>query len=141
MGLVDVVRELPPERVPVIIVVDDGSGSDFRDVFEQVSRFPNVELLRHAANLGKGAALKTAMNHALCAFPNLVGIVTADADGQHAPVDILKVAERMLAEPESLILGSREFAGDVPLRSRFGNIMTRRIMHALLGQKLTDTQT
>ena len=34
-----------------------------------------------------------------------------------------------------------QFRQDVPLRSRFGNIATRGIMHALLGQKLTDTQT
>ena len=43
--------------------------------------------------------------------------------------------------PDALVLGSRQFEGDVPLRSRIGNIATRGVMHALLGQKLTDTQT
>jgi len=144
-GLVDLVRTLSeqaaPAIVPAIIIVDDGSGPEYRDVFSRVARFPNVQLLRHAVNLGKGAALKTAINHVLCTFPSLAGIVTADADGQHHPEDIQRVAGALLERPESLILGSRSFDRDVPLRSRFGNVATRGIMHALLGQKLTDTQT
>ena len=74
-------------------------------------------------------------------FPDLVGVVTGDADGQHHPDDIEAVARRLEQHPDSLVLGSRSFGKDVPLRSRFGNIATRKIMHALLGQKLTDTQT
>ena len=73
--------------------------------------------------------------------PGLAGVVTADADGQHHPQDIERVGEALMRQPGALILGSRDFGRDVPLRSRFGNIATRGIMHALLGQKLTDTQT
>ena len=140
-GLVDLVRSLSEHDPLAIVIVDDGSGPDFRDVFSGVAEFPNVHLLRHAVNLGKGAALKTAINHVLCAFPALTGIVTADADGQHHPEDIRHVADTLMEQPQALILGSRNFDRDVPLRSRFGNIATRGIMHALLGQKLTDTQT
>jgi len=140
-GLVDLVQALSAEWAPAIVIVDDGSGPDFRGVFDRVKEFPNVQLLRHAVNLGKGMALKTAINHTLCAFPDLVGIVTADADGQHHPEDIQRVADALMEQPGSLILGSRHFDQDVPLRSRFGNIATRSVMHALLGQKLTDTQT
>ena len=77
------VRALAEKDVPAIVIVDDGSGPEFRDVFARAAAFPNVHLLRHATNLGKGAALKTGINYALCSFPELVGIVTADADGQH----------------------------------------------------------
>ena len=45
------------------IVVDDGSGEDFLPVFEALP--PDVTLLRHPQNRGKGAALKTAFRHVL----------------------------------------------------------------------------
>src|SRR6185369_8570471 len=94
-----------------------------------------------AVNLGKGAALKTGINHALCTFPGLTGIVTADADGQHHPEDIRRVAETQREHPDALVMGARTFDADVPLRSRFGNILTRRLMQTLIGTKLQDTQT
>ncbi len=140
-GLIGLVRTLSETELPAIVIVDDGSGPEYREIFNEVSTLPRVELLRHAVNLGKGAALKTAFNHVLCAYPELTGVVTADADGQHHPEDIRRVAATLLEKPDALVLGSRQFEGDVPLRSRIGNVATRGIMHALLGQKLTDTQT
>ncbi len=140
-GLVDLVRDLSGRGVPAIVLVDDGSGPEFRNIFDQAAQFPGVRVLRHAVNLGKGAALKTGINHALCAFPGLVGIVTADADGQHHPEDIQRVAAGLLQHPEALVLGSRTFGADVPLRSRLGNILTRKLMRTLIGARLQDTQT
>ncbi len=140
-GLAGLVRALADRPFAAIVVVDDGSGPDFAATFAAAAAFPNVQLLRHAVNLGKGAALKTAFNHVLCSLPDVAGVVTADADGQHAPEDIARVAEVLAAQPDALVLGARAFGEDVPLRSRFGNILTRGIMHALLGRRLTDTQT
>src|ERR1017187_1398090 len=130
-GLVDLVRDLSGRGMASILLVDDGSGPEFRAIFEEAAQFPGVEVLRHAINLGKGAALKTGINHALCVFPGLIGIVTADADGQHHPEDIERVAASLREHPDAL----------VPLRSRFGNILTRRLMQTLIGSKLQDTQT
>ena len=75
--------------------------------------------------------------------PDTAGVVTADADGQHLAADIRRVAERLEQLPgdRTLILGSRGFSGEVPLRSRFGNVMTRGIFKVLIGRALTDTQT
>jgi putative flippase GtrA len=140
-GLIDLVQQLTAKAIAPILIVDDGGGPDFREIFERVAAFPNVTVLRHAVNLGKGAALKTAFNHALCAIPDLIGVVTADADGQHHPDDIERVAATLVARPDALVLGARAFDTDVPLRSRIGNTATRRVMQALLGQKLADTQT
>ncbi|MGA2196714.1 MAG: glycosyltransferase [Bryobacteraceae bacterium] len=140
-ALVEVVRALAERQFPAILVVDDGSGEEFHRVFADAGAIPGVQLLRHATNLGKGAALKTGINHAFCTIPDLAGVVTADADGQHDPGDIERVAESLLAHPRSLVLGCRAFHEDVPLRSRFGNILTRAIMHALMGRKMADTQT
>jgi len=140
-SLPDLVRALVAKAVPAIVIVDDGSGPEYQELFSRATAFPHVHLVRHAANLGKGAALKTGINYALCAFPELVGIVTADADGQHHPDDILHIAGTLLAHPDCLVVGSRGFDGAVPLRSRFGNTLTSMVVHALIGQKLTDTQT
>src|ERR1017187_6589752 len=140
-GLVDLVRDLSGRGMASILLVDDGSGPEFRAIFEEAAQFPGVEVLRHAINLGKGAALKTGINHALCAFPGLIGIVTADADGQHHPEDIERVAASLREHRQALVLGSRTFNTEVPLRSRFGKILTRRMMQTLNGSKLQDTQT
>jgi glycosyltransferase involved in cell wall biosynthesis len=140
-GLIEVVQKLTEKRLPAIIVVDDGSGAEFSAIFARVAQFANVEVLRHAVNLGKGAALKTAFNHVLCTVPDLAGVVTADADGQHHPDDIERVAAALLERPDALVLGARAFEGEIPLRSKIGNVATRGIMRALLGQKLADTQT
>jgi len=124
-----------------IVLVDDGSGPEFEEVFARAAALPRIRLLRHEANRGKGAALKTAICWALDEYPDLNGVVTADADGQHDPGDIARVADAMLESKGALVLGSRTFQRAVPLRSRIGNVLTRGVMHLLLGQKLRDTQT
>jgi glycosyltransferase involved in cell wall biosynthesis len=139
--LVALVRDLSRRGMPAIVLVDDGSGPEFRAIFDQAAQFPGVEVLRHPVNLGKGAALKTGIVHALAAFPGLLGIVTADADGQHHPDDIVRVAAALRKAPEALVLGCRTFDAKVPMRSRFGNLLTRKLMQMLIGAKLRDTQT
>ena len=122
-----------------IIVVDDGSGPEFAELFENISH--RVDVIHHAANLGKGAALKTGLNYAQARFPDSCGVVTADADGQHDPIDIIRVAERLRSRPDALTLGVREFGRCVPWKSRAGNAVTCTLQHLLVGQKLADTQS
>jgi glycosyltransferase involved in cell wall biosynthesis len=124
-----------------IVVVDDGSGREFRPIFDELQSNHAVTVLRHAVNLGKGAALKTGFNHILLAFPDSVGVVTADADGQHAVPDILHLARALVAKPDQIVLGVRQFHGEVPLRSQFGNIISRYVFHVFTGVGLSDTQT
>ena len=140
-GLVGLVKDLAAHGTPAILIVDDGSGPEFQAIFDAAALIPRVEVLRHATNLGKGAALKTGINHALLTYPQLAGIVTANADGQHHPEDIARVAEQLGRSPEALVLGARAFEGEVPARSRFGNLFTRRMMRMVTGAKVRDTQT
>lgn len=124
-----------------IVVVNDGSGENFDSLFSEIETFSHVTVIHHAINLGKGAALKTGFNYALVTWAETTTIVTADADGQHAPEDILRVAQTAIEYPNALIVGARQFGKDVPLRSRFGNILTRYVFRIFTGLKLTDTQT
>jgi len=134
------VEELAPSGR--VVVVDDGSTDAHAAIFLRLSKLPGVVLLRHAVNLGKGAALKTGFNHILTHHPEITGTVTADADGQHLPSDILRIAAQLSHTPESLVLGTRlRHEQYAPLRSRLGNRITRVLVRLLMGKNLADTQT
>jgi len=124
-----------------IILVNDGSGERHTALFEELARLPRVHVLKHSVNLGKGRALKTGINYFLSELPGLDGLVTADADGQHKAEDIVRVAQALQASGGAVVLGARTFAANVPLRSRFGNGLTRHIFGFVTGVKLADTQT
>jgi len=140
-ALVDLVRQLAAQPWTSILVVNDGSEPRYNFFFESVRGIPGVTVLAHAVNLGKGAALKTGINHALRSYPGLIGIVTADADGQHAAEDIVRVGEALAEDPSGLVIGSRGFDGGVPLRSRVGNLLTRGLVKVVMGRSLRDTQS
>lgn len=128
-------------RVERILLVDDGSSAQCLGAIEETRRIGKVEHLSHERNLGKGAALKTGIRRFLESSRAADTLVTADADGQHLPRDILAVAEAGSARAEALVLGSRSFSAEVPLRSRFGNDLTRLLFREITGQAVPDTQT
>ena len=123
-----------------VMLVDDGGKETFRPVFEACAAL-GAKVAVHAVNQGKGRALKTGINACLNEWPDLCGIVTADADGQHTPKDILRLIDAMLEHPDKLVLGSREFTGEVPFKSLWGNRITRAVYHLVSGVKVGDTQT
>lgn len=140
-----------------IFVVDDGSymgakSTEQKAEFENIfSRLPGyVDLTRHVVNKGKGAALKTAIARIEAVmkqerergdFTEIKGIVTVDADGQHLTEDIVNVSNMLIERPNDLILGSRAFDQDVPLKSQMGNTITRGVFALASGVKIRDTQT
>lgn len=138
--LVALVRNLAVDFAAVV-VVNDGSAKECEPIFLELGRIERVTLLRHGINLGKGAALKTGLNHIYCYFGDVIGAVTIDADGQHLKEDALKVAALLKENPEALIMGVRCFGNEVPLRSRLGNVLTKLLFRYLIGQELTDTQS
>lgn len=123
----------------VIIAVNDGSGPDYVKYFEQLD--PSVTVIGYPDNRGKGYAIKYALQYIQDLGQGQGSIVTADADGQHRAEDILRVLGESAANPGLLILGSRAFDTDVPLRSRFGNSITREVFARVSGQRVRDTQT
>jgi glycosyltransferase involved in cell wall biosynthesis len=140
LALPALVAKLVERGFPAVIVVDDGSQS-CDPIFAALHAFDSVQVSRHAVNLGKGRALKTGFNHILVHLPLVQGVVTADADGQHTVDGIVDVALALNASRGRFVLGCRTFSTDVPLRSRFGNVLTRRIFSFVTGTKISDTQT
>ncbi|KQR89026.1 bifunctional glycosyltransferase family 2/GtrA family protein [Microbacterium sp. Leaf179] len=126
-----------------VLVVDDGSGPAFAAVFDAALE-AGAHVLTHATNRGKGAALKTGFAHIAAHDPD-ADVVTADADGQHTPANICRVADALRTDAaegrSALVLGVRGFDGAVPLRSRLGNAASRGLFRLATGRRVTDTQT
>jgi putative flippase GtrA len=122
-----------------IVVVDDGSGPAYQDTFDAVQGL-GCHVLSYAVNGGKGHALKSGFAFIAERFPGH-DVVCADSDGQHGVADILAVADRVRGVTASMVLGCRNFSGDVPARSRLGNTVTRWLFRLATGQRITDTQT
>lgn len=140
--LVEFTKELIKSGIPKIIVINDGSDSSFNDIFNEVGQLGQCTVLTHKENRGKGRALKTAFSFIAENHPDLDGVVTADADGQHAVEDVLKISEMLSSHQNTIILGVRNFREEnVPRRSYIGNLTTSVIFHLLYGYKLDDTQT
>lgn len=122
-----------------IIVVDDGSGDAYSGIFKAVKEYGCI-VLTHTTNQGKGRALKTGFRY-IQETGEREGVVCADSDGQHLPQDIIKISQEIITLKGHIILGCRRFTGNVPIRSRFGNTVTRMIYSFSTGKPIYDTQT
>lgn len=146
-GVVAAARELPFS----IFVVDDGSTDGS---YERIQSIPDITILRHRENRGKGAALLTGFTAAASTVAHWAA--TVDADGQHDPRDVLKlIAALEILPPGSkggkvpanfrrpFIVGLREeMAGpEVPWTSRFGRSFSNFWVRLAGGPKILDSQS
>ena len=99
-----------------IVVVDDCSSDDTALQLDGMS----VTVLRHAVNVGQGAALQTGIEWAL--RHGALYLVTFDADGQHDPHDISPLLTTLIDQRLDIVLGSR-FRGQA-----IGISRTRRLL-------------
>jgi len=125
-----------------IILVNDGSKPENLHYFHDLAaQHPEIHLLHHEVNKGKGAALKNAFRYFLENRPDGFGVVTVDGDNQHHPADTRACCEHML-QTGNVVLGCRDFnQSDVPARSSFGNKTTSLIFKIFVGMTISDTQT
>ena len=125
-----------------IILVNDGSKQENLHYFTDLAaQHPEIHLLHHEVNKGKGAALKNAFRWFLENRPDAYGVVTVDGDNQHHPEDTRACCEHML-DTGKVTLGCRDFSlPHVPSRSRFGNHTTSTIFKIFVGMTISDTQT
>lgn len=115
-----------------VIVVNDGS-----DVFGLNLDSPNLSVIHHPRNLGKGAAILSGIRKAReigCDY-----VVTVDADGQHDPAEVPKLLEH--ADTRSIVIGCRRFEENVPSGSKFGRQFSNFWVAVETGRWLRDTQS
>ena len=131
----DVVREIY-EKVPgvTVLVVDDGS----RDDTSRIAREAGAHVATLPFNLGVGGAMRTGFRFAL--ENGYDAVVQVDADGQHDPISVLGLVER-LTEAD-LVLGAR-FAGTgdyvVHGPRHWAMLVFARVLSRISKTKLTDT--
>ena len=133
-----VVEELYENEIKIVIV-DDGSGNNYQEIFCSLKE--KAIILTHKENKGKGNALKTGLKYIKNRFKEPYFVVTLDCDGQHTLKDAKKLLEYNTAHPDEIILGSRPLQENVPLRSKIGNTITRGIFQLVTSTKVYDTQT
>ena len=76
--LIDLTRELLDKGLRVMLV-DDGGQETFKHIFDSCREL-GAKVAIHAVNMGKGRALKTGINACMIEWPDMSGIVTADAE-------------------------------------------------------------
>lgn len=124
-----------------VLFVDDGSHKEYQSLFDSL-RQKRFTVLRHRTNRGKGVALKTGLHHIRAHYGG-AGVITADADGQHSPGDIVFMGQRLReVGPRGFILGERNLnMPQVPFPSKIGNRATSLLVGGLFGRQFSDTQT
>lgn len=140
--LINLVNDLIKNKFSKIIIVNDGSNKGIK-IFNILKEKEECILLEYKVNKGKGYALKYGISYYLEKFKSThKGIVLCDSDYQHHPDDILNIANTLLNNQDSLILGNRDFnEKGIPNTSKYGNKITSSLFKLLYGKKIIDTQT
>lgn len=121
-----------------VVIIDDGSGEQYREIFSRIREEFPFRVIVHGTNQGKGRALKDGFAY-LLEDKNVKGCVTADADGQHRPEDIHRCLQQLEVETGKMIMGVRDFSDKIiPLTYRVWNNATKIIFSYIYGSKLPD---
>ena len=131
--------DAPVEVEKEILVVDDGSTDGTREILQELAqKYPDIKVFMHERNQGKGAAIRTALQHATGDY-----IVIQDADLEYDPREFGVLLRPLLEGKADVVYGSR-FLG--PHRAflfvhYLGNKFLNLITNILYDTILTDMET
>lgn len=137
--LLEAVGASPYEKQ--IIVVDDGSDDGTAEALGEVRRRYRGEIyiIRHPTNLGKGAAIRTALG----AVRGKV-VIVQDADLEYDPSDYPRLVEPILSGRACVVYGSR-YMGRETVWPRTANLACVYLLNAmvlgLFGRRISDEAT
>jgi len=119
-----------------LIVVDDGSRDGTRELLTALKR-PNLRVILHEANRGKGAAVRTGFEAAKGHF-----VTIQDADLELDPDQIPGLLEPLLDDEADVVYGSRFVHGYKHMRriSAFANWFLTKFTNVLYGINITDME-
>ncbi|HOK79329.1 MAG TPA: glycosyltransferase family 2 protein [bacterium] len=123
-----------------VIVVDDGSIDSTRKiVLSMINEFPNVKLIVHSKNAGKGAAVQTGV---LAAKGKMVLVSDADLS---TPISEIEKMEHFIFEGYDIVIGSRKLKDSVipipqPWHRKLSGWIFQFLVHQILRLSISDTQ-
>ena len=131
LGTESALREIGIAELEVI-VVDDGSHDQTSEIVEAM---PGVRLIRHAANRGYGAAIKTGFRHARGEW-----LAFLDADGTYPPEQLPELCEASLRQQADVVVGSRRSgaASQMPMVRRLGNFIWSTLVTLIGNDRCVD---
>jgi hypothetical protein len=121
-----------------LIVVDDGSSDETAEVLAAIED-PRLRVIRHPHNVGKGAAIRTAISEARGTY-----LLPFDADLEYRAEDIVNVVAPVVHGAATVVYGSRLFGWNTVYQSfryKMGNKMTTLAANILFDSALSDLHT
>ena len=139
---VERVLELADESLLLeIIIVDDGSNDGSLLIAQElINKFPEILVLHHEKNRGKGAALRTGFQRATGDF-----VAVQDADLEYNPKDLKRLIVPLINDEAEVILGSRFLSPGAHRVLYFwhflGNLFLTLVSNMFTDLNLTDMET
>jgi len=120
-----------------LLVINDGSSDRTQEILDGLG----VQVAHHLCNLGYGRAIQTAIKYAAHARYDV--LITLDADGQHAPEQVLALFHEFLARGHDCLVGSRFIQGrdyeGAPFDRRLGMLIFSWLTWIFAGKRIYDT--
>ena len=122
-----------------IIIINDASTDGCESIIDQLAS-PEVKVLHHERNQGKGAAINTGFRHATGDI-----VIVQDADLEYDPRDFGQLLQPILDGDADVVFGSR-FMGGRPHRVVYfwhmvGNRLLTLLSNVFTNINLTDMET
>lgn len=123
-----------------VIIVNDASTDSTPTLLKEFENDPDIRIITHDQNMGRGAALKTGLSHA-------TGYITIfqDADLELDPINFPRLVQPILDEEEEVVFGSRflgkGFIQGMGFMAYVGNVILVELTDLLFRANLTDVLT
>lgn len=118
-----------------LVLVDDFSSDGSREMLDAMADEPDIQVLHHQINRGKGVAVATGLKVATGDV-----VVIQDADLEYDPQDFARMLEPILAGEAKVVYGVRDLGSQRRIM-RFGNRLLSWITNLLYGSRLRDMET
>ncbi|MCK9594781.1 MAG: glycosyltransferase family 2 protein [Candidatus Omnitrophica bacterium] len=139
-AVVDMLGRVPFSIDKEVILVDDGSQDNTRGVIETKLRGRVDKVIYHKKNLGKGAAVRTAIQQSSGGV-----LAIHDADLEYNPFDLPRLIDPVIRGEADVVYGSRLLDGGsvsgLSLFYRLGNIFLTAVSNMFTRLRLTDMET
>lgn len=140
--VIDKIRQLKLHTKKEIIIVDDGSTDESHKIIKNYIGVKNITCIFHAKNLGKGAAIKSAL-----AVANGEFVIIQDADLECNSNDIKRLVSHAEKNNSNVVFGSRNLGLSIASTLKnnrvyfhyyIGGFILTKITNFLFNQNLTD---